>query len=1033
MSHCFSIRALRQALLAQSTTSSVDEVEIETLRQEIARTVQEIRQSMNRALDFASRGLVGEAAALAEDFPDLAGEASALTGLPSSDPTIARVWSRCVDPNGPLAWILEAMPRESEIDAIAMQSARVAEMKVLLDAHRSAALRQESIVPRLKVLRKLRIEDENNRMWLDQIQTLETEWLKWAVERSRASAPTRDELEGILSALSGHEWLASIPRGLKEDVYARLKPMRAETAGQRYAEIAERVHAAASNLDWDEIRRLEAEWAGIYHDTGRMPDDALQAQVQVPFDALTSRESERRRSMEFQSLCDALDRELDLHPASARSPNEPAIEQALQAVRDFGLPAPEGLVERAIAHLDSIAEARRRRSRIMLVSAVSSAAVVLLALAVGIRVQSLRAAEQSARTTLREHVEAKRWSDAQALADEIRASYDSPHPETAAVLKKHDEGFTAWSVRQEVVESELAEARTRLGIEPADPEVQVDRADHTAITDRIGSIRSDIETERHRAWVKQVDERLASVLIGLDAADRTRADQALSACEQSLKDWKSPDQWTPVQRIDVKRWADYQKSLESAARGLVEARGSLKGFPDGEADLTRRLEGVEAGVREAQARQSTLVEAERLLAPDGIGKPVSLEADFLIRLDDARKRFGDVLAVRGQLADWESASALANAWLALQDWRDVRWASLSAALKGDFAAVPMPDSAAAAVAILDEHLGAHPETPIRSGIEELKARLEPGQMRNLWAGADLRAALEAERLAGIERVEIVKTKGRYFFRRAYEKNSRSVNNAIQTLEDLNRQPMSDLDIQMQISGKKVFGKDYLSSIQLKPEEMAGVPRPDPISLIWDDIQFHAGPGNQEEVAGRILDLIRRIRQERDADAFLQLYALMKSVRMLQDSGHMSPVLKPSLDAWNEKLRTEWLGAASMDWARAAVLGPLLSQKEREQAANALKGFPDIDRLLREAGESKAKVVASLGPFAPIGVLLPADEQGIRRLRDTKISGEMVLVRAVAGKPGSFELILARCDSGLIETAGLGVPKGPILVFRRIVR
>ena len=84
MSHALSIRALRQALLAQSTSSSVDEVEIEALRQDIARTVQEIRQSMNRVLDFASRGLVSEAAALVDDFPDLAGEALGLTRLPAS-------------------------------------------------------------------------------------------------------------------------------------------------------------------------------------------------------------------------------------------------------------------------------------------------------------------------------------------------------------------------------------------------------------------------------------------------------------------------------------------------------------------------------------------------------------------------------------------------------------------------------------------------------------------------------------------------------------------------------------------------------------------------------------------------------------------------------------------------------------------------------------------------------------------------------------------------------------------------------------
>jgi hypothetical protein len=1028
MSHCLSIRALRQQILAQSTSSSVDEVELDMLRQEIAKTVQEIRQSINRVLEFASRGLVGEAASLAEDFPDLAAEALALTSLPASDPTIARVWSLCIDPAGPLSWILEAMPRESEIDIVAMQSARMQEMRGLLDAYRSAALRQESIVHRLHILRKLRALDESNRMWLDQIQTLETEWLKWAVERARAEPANREELEAILSTLKDHQWLASVPRGLKEDIYARLKPMRAETAGQRYEEIAGRVHSAASNLDWDAIRLLEAEWAGVYHETGRMPDDSLQAQVQVPFDALTARDQELRRLEEFNALCDTLERELDQHPPSARAPNEPAIERALQAVQDFGISAPQGLVERAIAHLDSITVARRRRFRVTMVAALLTAAVVTVTLGLAIRFQSLRTAEESSRAALLEHVEAKRWTDGQALAEEIRRSFGTPDPTTVAALKKHDEGYATWKARQESIASELKAVRKQLGIDPNEPDAAVDRKAIADVRGKIAGLRSDVETDEHRGWLKSIDEKLAAIQVANDADDKKQTEAALAACDRSLEAWKTPENWTPEQRIAQKRWAEYEKALESALRGLEDARADVAGFEDGENDLARKMSGLEERLREAKTRQATLAEAERFLAPESIGKPVSFEPDFVSRIEEARKRFGDVLAVRREVADWEAASAMAPAWIALQEWRDVTWARLSASLKGDFTAVPTPDAAANAMAILDEHLGKHPDSPLRANIETLKERLKPGPVGSLWTATDLQAALEQERLEGIERVEILNVKGRYFFRRAFDKNTKAVNNAIQSVGDLAKDPMSDTDVAKQLRDPR-----FLSSIQLKPGEFPATPQIDPISGIWSSSLDRARNGKASEVFAIIIDLLQQLRESGSGDAFFQLYALNRATDMLERSGHLPPELAARIAEWRERLRLEWSGARNTDWARAAIKGPTENRKEREQAAEALRNFPDVRDFLRTTGSAKQKIVASLGPFAPVGVLLPADADGTRRMHGQKLSGDVALVRKATGVPGGFELVSAKSEAGVVDTAGLGIPKGPVLVFRRISR
>ena len=44
-------------------------------------------------------------------------------------------------------------------------------------------------------------------------------------------------LEDAVAALTSHEWVVSVPRGLQEALLARLAPMRAERAHARYHEL----------------------------------------------------------------------------------------------------------------------------------------------------------------------------------------------------------------------------------------------------------------------------------------------------------------------------------------------------------------------------------------------------------------------------------------------------------------------------------------------------------------------------------------------------------------------------------------------------------------------------------------------------------------------------------------------------------------------------------------------------------------------------------------------------------------------------
>ena len=70
-------------------------------------------------------------------------------------------------------------------------------------------------------------------------------------------AAKRAELEEAFTALATRQWVAPVPRGLKDEIYHRLKPLRAEEAGDRYAELAAQIHDASALMDRDALERLD--------------------------------------------------------------------------------------------------------------------------------------------------------------------------------------------------------------------------------------------------------------------------------------------------------------------------------------------------------------------------------------------------------------------------------------------------------------------------------------------------------------------------------------------------------------------------------------------------------------------------------------------------------------------------------------------------------------------------------------------------------------------------------------------------------
>ncbi|MFM7259914.1 MAG: hypothetical protein ACKO3W_04855, partial [bacterium] len=445
MSQNLSLRSIRDALLGVSRAGASDPVALENLRAEIGARIDEIRRSTDRAFDFAGKGLVSEAASVVTDFPDLAREADLLVEIAQVDPQFSGMWRAVM---GDLVRD-EHLPRREEIDRLAALAMRADELRPHLDALRLSALRCEPIQARMRILRRLRTEDSRNRMWLDQIEALETEWIR-SISELRGREATREELDNALVALETHEWVASVPRGLREEIYARVKPLRAEEAGERYQRLVDEIHAASSRMDRADLLRLEGEWAAVHHETGRMPREDLAAIVAPAFAWLTRIEAEESAQRAFEGEVARLESMLGERRAI------PEVEAQIAVLRDAGRAAPEGLVERAIRYVDGEREAARRRHRLVLAGSVLGAIVLMVVGAIALSIHAAQREREALLAGLREAVTAKDSARLALLTVEVRAKVPEPGPEMLTALKEADAVLQARSDRSAEIQTLLA-------------------------------------------------------------------------------------------------------------------------------------------------------------------------------------------------------------------------------------------------------------------------------------------------------------------------------------------------------------------------------------------------------------------------------------------------------------------------------------------------------------------------------------------------------------------------------------------------
>lgn len=991
MSHAPSLRMIQSAIEAQAKFGNVDEVALESLRQDVHRMLESFRASIVRVRAFSVQGLVSEAASVVEDFPDLARQADALAAFPRSSAVISRFWSEQIDVGtNPIE-----LPTSEEIDLLSSCVTAATRLRGPLDALRVAALRRESLEARLLILRKLRGLDERNRMWLDQIEILEKAWVKSLGDLRDDPAASREDLERAFTAVSTREWIASVPRALKEELYARLRPLRALVAGDRYAELAAKIHDAAGLMDRGQLESLEAEWAGTFHETGRMPDESLQAVVAPAFDWLNRLVAAEAEQREFDALVDTLEQALDQQrPASE-------IEARLAKLRDNGRSVPEGVLQRATGWMAAQAEATRRRHRIILVGSVVAAAIVVAIGGIAIRMFTLSGEARSAATELRALVDGGDAPAAHALAEVLRAKTQLHSAEVLALLVLEETLLLEWNATRAEIRVEF-DALTRL------LEGEVTRAQLMVARGKLEAASKRVRLEAERTSINALNSQVADRFIRQDSADAAQVDALFATMKARLSPWPLPDRWEAGSQANLARWNDYTKVLEDLKADLDRANSEVLGADIQEGRLKEKLESIDSRLTEARSRTTELTAALADLSPATLGRRVSAESEFSARIDAVLSTHGATLQRMGLLAAFEQCQSAAPSWASIQSWRDDVRPRIEIVLNGGADS----SSNSGAYEAIEGFLSSFPETPYRLAAAKLASEIDPSSADQLQTPEEVSRALADCFFANLQEVPLV-TKGRFYYRRPSKSVIDPFRRAVRSLPELLKDP------------------DQLSSILLKPgERLGGPPRASAISDEWGQLESAVTSAQPGEIGGLLLASIERLIALEANDVLFQFHAIRNALLIFKQSGNQFPAsTQKEIDKWLQRGAKDWKSVLESDWLSDAYEGSRESGDRRTMAKRAIRDLPNFTALAKAAADERARGSGALAALAPIGVLLPTvDSAGDRELGGPVADGTVVLVVQESNQWRFVDVELRR---NKVNANIRGLPAGPVLVFKRV--
>ena len=662
-----------------------DESQVRELAMRVSEESTALRRRIERAVEYARKGLRLEACAEAEAEPSVFEMAAAF------ETDEMRQWrSLCAKNRLPVP---DPVPSES-IGEIEEAIAFTAPLRSRLALMRRLVLSDAPAWHRLETLRELVSRDPDNPAWQDDRAALEpvaADELGERFEDDLRQGRLEDAEQAVIHLEDG-QWHWSGAARVAADLRRRLDAALVDRAVQDASQCLQRLEAERSaenelgaRTELDGMRALEQRLAAH---GGEMPaelagrvDDVERWLAERESDASARREN-RDRVADLDRLCADERATLQQLRASLR-----AAEQTVEGVPDDVRAA----VERRIDALERAQRVRRVAAVAGIVLVVAAgAAAAFIAISANQRDQQV----QSYAARVRSHVEAGQLAEADRLLAEVDAQADvAGDARIVAERSRLAEVRAAIAAKAQRFSSLLAEA--------GDPESPAARPD------RVEEAKQFVATEAEQAAVADWIRRHGR------AVEARRVERVRSAAEQ-------------VRAIRA-QVAEAEPSADPSWDGrLAQWESALADVQRANADLPEVAEDVgnARSLVTSQRRkvQSARVEQERMGKLATLGAAASSPSSLVAVIE----AYAAAHPGTPEAAELARAAAGRAAWEALVAWSTVKPAP-TAALAGR----PQSERDAAAEAV-GRYAAAHPQSPFVADCQAVRGLLEAAPQWRTW-------------------------------------------------------------------------------------------------------------------------------------------------------------------------------------------------------------------------------------------------------------------------------------------------------------
>jgi hypothetical protein len=671
-----------------------DDSQVRELAMRVAEESTALRRRVERAVEYARKGLRLEACAEAEAEPNVSEMAAAF------ETDEMRQWrSLCAKNRLPVP---EQVSPES-INEIEEAIAFTAPLRSRLALMRRLVLSDAPAWHRLETLRELVSRDPDNPAWQEDRAALEpvaADELGDQFEEDLRKGRLEDA-EQCVQRLEDGQWhwsgAAKVAAGLRRRLDAALVERSVEEAVQCLQRLeAERAaeNELGARTELDGLRALEHRLAAH---GGEMPAE-LAERVEAVSLWLSDRASDASARRENRERVADLDR-LANDEAATLEQLRGALRAAEQTVE--GVPDDvRAVVERRV---DAMERSRRVRRVALLAAivAVVAAGAVVAAMAVSANLRSQEV--ESLAALVRSNVEAGRLQE----ADRLLAEADL-RPEIAADERLASERARLADVRAKIAEK--AQRFSSLLAEAGDPESPAARPD------RVEEAKQFVATEAEQASVADWIRRHGRA-VEARRAERVRAglEQVRAIREQVAAAEPSADP----------SWDGRLSQWESALADVQRANADLPEVVDGVGNARTLV------ASQRQKVQAARVEQERSGKLATLGAAAASPASLVAVIEAYAAAHPGTPEAR----ELERAKAGRAAWEALVAWGSIKPAPVAA-----LAGRPQGERDATAAA-LKSYLDAHPQTPFRAECTAAQALLLPAPQWRTWLDEKL-ASLE---------------------------------------------------------------------------------------------------------------------------------------------------------------------------------------------------------------------------------------------------------------------------------------------------